>query len=155
MSHLVETLLQEARVGRMLSDATVARFMPAEIREAVQELVGDERLDLADALVEAGLALHPESDDILAIGSLVAMVRQDWTQSIELLTKLMVVQGANVQPFSHVMLVRSLRSNLDPAAALAATVVGLNQYPEHAELIAEEVALFEMVGMTHEAVAID
>ena len=155
MSHLVETLLQEVRVGRMLSDATVARFMPAEIREAVQELVGDERLDLADALVEAGLALHPESDDILAIGSLVAMVRQDWTQSIELLTKLMVVQGANVQPFSHVMLVRSLRSNLDPAAALAATVVGLNQYPEHAELIAEEVALFEMVGMTHEAVAID
>ena len=155
MSHLVETLLQEARVGRMLSDATVARFMPAEIREAVQELVGDERLDLADALVEAGLALHPESDDILAIGSLVAMVRQDWTQSIKLLTKLMDVQGANVQPFSHVMLVRSLRSNLDPAAALAATVVGLNQYPEHAELIAEEVALFEMVGMTHEAVAID
>ena len=155
MSYLVETLMQEASVGRMLSNSTVARFVPAEIREAVQELVGDERLDLADALVEAGLALHPESDDILAIGSLVAMVRQDWAQSIELLTKLIDVQGANVQPFSHVMLVRSLRSNLDPAAALAATIVGLNQYPEHAELIAEEVALFEMVGMTHEAVAID
>jgi hypothetical protein len=155
MSHLVEALLQEAHVGRMLSDTTVARFMPAEIREAVQELVGDDRLDLADALVDAGLALHPKSDDILAIGSLVAMVRQDWTQSIELLTKLMVVQGANVQPFSHVMLVRSLRSNLDPAAALAATLVGLNQYPEHAELMAEQVALLEMAVMTHEAVAID
>ena len=155
MSHLVEALLQEARVGRMLSDTTVARFMPAEIREAVQELVGDERLDLADALVEAGLALHPESDDILAIGSLVAMVRQDWTQSIELLTKLMGVQGANVQPFSHVMLVRSLRSNLDPAAALAATIEGLTQYPAHVELMAEQAALFEMVGMTHDAVAID
>jgi hypothetical protein len=155
MSYLVETLMQEASVGRMLSNSTVARFVPAEIREAVQELVGDERLDLADALVEAGLALHPESDDILAIGSLVAMVRQDWAQSIELLTKLMDVQGANVQPFSHVMLVRSLRSNLDPAAALAATIVGLNHYPDHAELMAEQIALFEMAGMSHEAVAID
>ena len=154
MSHLVEKLLQEASFGHMLSGSTVARFLPSEIRQAVQELVGEERIDMADALVEAGLALHPNSADILAIGALVAMVRQDWPQSIELLMKLMDVQGSEVQPFSHVMFVRALRSNLEPAAALAATVVGLTQYPDHTELLAEQIALFEMAGMTHDAVAI-
>ena len=69
MSHLVEKLLQEASFGHMLSGSTVARFLPSEIRQAVQELVGEERIDMADALVEAGLALHPNSADILAIGA--------------------------------------------------------------------------------------
>ena len=140
MSRLVEALMKEASFGRMLSDSSVARFSPAEMREAIQELVGEDRLDMANALVEAGLALHPESDDVLAIGSLVAMVQQDWVQAIELLTKLMLVQDGTVQPFTHLMLVRALRSNLEPAAALQAAVTGLIQYPDHAELLAEQMA---------------
>jgi hypothetical protein len=155
MSQLVESLLHEASAGRMLNASFVARFSPSSLREAIQELVGQERFDMADALVDAGLALHPESEDILAIGSLVAMVRQEWVQSIELLTKLMLVQDGNVQPFTHVMMVRSLRSNLDPAAALAATVSGLNQYPDHAELLIEQADLFEMAGMANNSVAIN
>jgi hypothetical protein len=149
MSQLVQELMQEASYGRMLSDRKVARFSPAEMREAIQELVGQDRLDMANALIDAGLALHPESDDVLAIAALVAMVRQDWVQAIELLTKLMLVQEGAVQPFTHLMLVRALRSNLEPAAALQATVTGLIQYPNHAELLAEQVALFELAGMAH------
>jgi hypothetical protein len=149
MSQLVQELMQEASYGRMLSDRKVARFSPAEMREAIQELVGQDRLDMANALIDAGLALHPESDDVLAIAALVAMVRQDWVQAIELLTKLMLVQEGAVQPFTHLMLVRALRSNLEPAAALQATVTGLIQYPDHAELLAEQVALFELAGMAH------
>ena len=155
MSRLVEALMKEASFGRMLSDSSVARFSPAEMREAIQELVGEDRLDMANALVEAGLALHPESDDVLAIGSLVAMVQQDWVQAIELLTKLMLVQDGTVQPFTHLMLVRALRSNLEPAAALQAAVTGLIQYPDHAELLAEQTALFELAGVPHEGVMAD
>jgi hypothetical protein len=155
MSRLVEALMKEASFGRMLSDSSVARFSPAEMREAIQELVGEDRLDMANALVEAGLALHPESDDVLAIGSLVAMVQQDWVQAIELLTKLMLVQDGTVQPFTHLMLVRALRSNLEPAAALQAAITGLIQYPDHAELLAEQMALFELAGVPHEGVMAD
>ena len=155
MSRLVEALMNEASVGRMLSDSSVARLSPAEMREAIQELVGEDRLDMANALVEAGLALHPESDDVLAIGSLVAMVQQDWVQAIELLTKLMLVQDGTVQPFTHLMLVRALRSNLEPAAALQAAITGLIQYPDHAELLAEQMALFELAGVPHEGVMAD
>ena len=155
MSQLVEALMKEASFGRMLSDSSVARFSPAEMREAIQELVGEDRLDMANALVEAGLALHPESDDVLAIGSLVAMVQQDWVQAIELLTKLMLVQDGTVQPFTHLMLVRALRSNLEPAAALQAAITGLIQYPDHAELLAEQMALFELAGVPHEGVMAD
>ena len=83
------------------------------------------------------------------------MVRQDWVQAIELLTKLMLVQDGNVQPFTHLMLVRALRSNLEPAAALAATVTGLIQYPDHPELMAEQKALFELAGLSHDGVVAD
>ena len=75
------------------------------------------------------------------------MVQQDWVQAIELLTKLMLVQDGTVQPFTHLMLVRALRSNLEPAAALQAAVTGLIQYPDHAELLAEQMALFELAGV--------
>ena len=155
MSQLVDALMKEASFGRMLSDSSVARFTPAEMREAIQELVSQDRLDMANALVDAGLAIHPESEDVLAIAALVSMVRQDWVQAIELLTKLMLVQDGNVQPFTHLMLVRALRSNLEPAAALAATVTGLIQYPDHPELVAEQKALFELAGLSHDGVAID
>ena len=155
MSQLVEALMKEASFGRMLSDSSVARFSPAEMREAIQELVSQDRLDMANALVDAGLAIHPESEDVLAIAALVSMVRQDWVQAIELLTKLMLVQDGNVQPFTHLMLVRALRSNLEPASALAAAVSGLIQYPNHPELLAEEKALYELAGISHEAVDAD
>ena len=155
MSQLVEVLMQEARMGRMLSDSAVARFSPQELREAIQELVGQERMDMASALADAGLAIHPGSEDVLAIAALVAMVQQDWVQAIDLLTQLMAAQEGHVQPFTHLMLVRALRSNLEPASALAATVAGLAQYPDHAELLAEQASLFALAGVAHDGVMAD
>ncbi len=155
MTELVEAMIKEANLGRMLSGSSIARFAPAELRTAIQELVREGRLDMANALADAGLAIHPESEDVLAIAALVTMVRQDWTQAIELLNKLMLVQGDNVQPFTHVMLVRAMRSNFEPASALAATVTGLIQYPDHPELLAEQRALFELAGVPFDGVMAD
>jgi hypothetical protein len=152
VSQLVEALMKEASFGRMLSDATVARFSPAEMRHAIQELVIQDRLDMANALADAALAIHPESEDVLAIAALVSMVRQEWMQAIDLLKKLMLTQKDKVQPFTHLMLVRALRANLEPASALAATLTGLAQYPDHQELLEEEKALYALAGVSFDGV---
>ena len=55
-----------------------SRFTPVDFRLGVQWLVTQNNIDLAQALAEAGLALYPKSDDILAIGGLLAMTREDW-----------------------------------------------------------------------------
>ena len=155
MSKLSELFSVSTANGRFPSDTIFSKFTPQEIRDVISELVREDRLDMAHALADAGLALYPNSDDVLAIAALVSMVRQDWVQAIELLTKLMLMQDGNVQPFTHLMLVRALRSNLEPASALAATVTGLIQYPNHPELLAEQKALFELAGVAFDGVMAD
>jgi hypothetical protein len=155
MSNLLQVFFECKTLGRSPTDAIFSRFTPFEMRDAISELVAQDRMDMANALADAGLAIHPESEDVLAIAALVSMVRQDWVQAIELLTKLMLLQDGNVQPFTHLMLVRALRSNLEPASALAATVTGLIQYPDHPELLAEQRALFELAGVPFDGVMAD
>ena len=144
MSQLVSELMLEANFGRMLSDSSVARFSPLEIRDAIQQLVLEERLDMANALSDAGLAIHPNQQELIAIASLVSIIRQEWVRSIELISDLMRLQDGNVQPFTHLMLVRALRSNLDLAAAFEAVVTGLTQYPGNPDLLAEKESLLCM-----------
>jgi uncharacterized protein HemY len=72
---------------------------------------------MAQALADAGLALHPDSEDILAMAGLLAMTRQDWPLAIELLHDLVAVQKDEVQPTTCMMLARALACNLDLAQA--------------------------------------
>ena len=119
------------------------RFSPTEIRETIQSLVATEQIDLAYALGDAGLAIHPDSEDILAISGLLAVMRQDWSDAVDLLGQLIDLQGNNVQPFTYVMMVRALRCNLDPGRALKVAKQGLAIYPDQLELQAEKLALDE------------
>ena len=114
---------------------------------AIQTLMGENRDALAYALGDAGLALYPESEDILAITSLLAVVREDWPQAADLLRQLMDMQGAGATVFTHSMLIRSLRCNLDLAEAFEACGVALAIYPEHPELLKEYEALAEALGL--------
>ena len=93
MNQLSHVLMSEAQFGRMLSDREVSRFSPAEIREAISDLVGQDRMDLANALGDAGMSLYPESEDILAMAALLAESRQDWTAAEEHLAQLLLKQG--------------------------------------------------------------
>jgi len=138
---LIQELMNQAAVGSLLNASTIKRFSPAEIREAIQSLVATEQLDLANALGDAGLSLHPHSEDILAITSLLAMMNQDWPLAVELMDDLLEVQGGNAQPFTYVMLVRALRCNLDPERALQVARQGLEIYPGQLELLAEKLSL--------------
>lgn len=138
---LIQELMNQSAVGGLLNVSTIQRFTPAEIRETIQSLVATEQLELANALGDAGMSLHPHSEDILAITSLLAMMNQDWPLAVELMDELVEIQGANTPPFTYVMLVRALRCNLDPVRALAVARQGLAAYPDQVELVAEKLSL--------------
>ena len=138
---LIQELMNQAAVGGLLNAQAIQRFTPAEIRETIQSLVATEQLELANALGDAGMSLHPGSEDILAITSLLAMMNQDWPLAVELMDELMQIQGAATPPFTYVMLVRALRCNLDPMRALAVARQGLALYPDQLELQAEMLSL--------------
>jgi len=138
---LIQELMNQATKGSLLNIQNFKRFTPTEIRESIQTLVATEQTDLANALGDAGLSLYPNSEDMLAINGLLAIMRQDWSMGVELLTDLKDLQGENTQAFTYLMLVRALRCNLDPAQALMVVREGLSYFPEQAELIAESIDL--------------
>jgi len=138
---LIQELMNQAAKGSLLNIQNFKRFTPTEIRESIQTLVATDQTDLAYALGDAGLSLYPNSEDMLAINGLLAIMREDWSMGVELLTELKELQGENTQAFTYLMLVRALRCNLDPAQALMVVREGLEFYPEQTELIAESLDL--------------
>jgi uncharacterized protein HemY len=118
-----------------------SRFSPAEFREGVQWLVVNDQEDMAQALADAGLALYPESEDILAIAGLLAMTRQDWPLAIELLHDLMAVQKDEVQPTTCMMLARALACNLDLAQAREVLDQALRIWPFDETVLKEKHAM--------------
>jgi uncharacterized protein HemY len=140
---LMQELMNQASTGSLLQANFIRRFSPQEIREAIQNLVATEQFELANALADAGLSLYPNSEDILAIAGLLAMMNQDWPMAVELLDELMAIQGATAPAFTFVMMVRALRCNLDPARALEVANRGLSLYPQQVELVAEKLSLAE------------
>lgn len=138
---LIQALMNQAAVGGLLQVKQISQFKPSEIRESIQHLVATEQIELAYALGDAGYSLYPQSEDMLAICSLLAIMRQEWQQAVDQLEELQRLQGERTQPFTYVMLVRALRCNLEPARALEVVRQGLKAYPEQLELLAEQLAL--------------
>ena len=148
---LIQELMNQAQVGGLLQAENIKRFTPGEIREAIQSLVATEQLDLAYALGAAGMSIHPNSEDMLAINGLLALIQQDWEMAVELLQELTDLQGENTQPFTYVMLVRALRCNLDPSKALQVARKGLKAYPDQLELVAESLSWEDYADLVGES----
>lgn len=138
---LIQALMNQAGTGSLLSSQVIRSYTPAQIRETIQELVANEQMELANALGDAGLSLYPQSEDILAITGLLAIMNQDWQLAVELIGDLMEIQGDNTPAFTFVMMVRALRCNFDPHRALELARQGLALYPDQVELLAEKLAL--------------
>jgi len=100
---------------------------------------------------DAGMSIHPHSEDMLAINGLLALMQQNWPEAVELLDELMEIQGSNTQAFTYVMMVRALRCNLDPARALQVARKGLVAYPDQLELLAESLALEDYADLVGES----
>jgi uncharacterized protein HemY len=113
------------------------RSTPAEIRLDIQKLLQQEQLELAQALGDAGLSLHPKSEDMLGICALLAMSRGDWEESNELLSELQGVQGEQTPATTYWLLARCQRCMGDDNAATSILEEGLYRYPNSAELQAE------------------
>ena len=124
----------------------VTKYSPREIRETISRLVAEEQIDLAAALAEAGLALYPKSEDVLAISGLLAMLREDWQYSVSILNELLAVQGDKAPITSHLMFIRALRCTLEPAAALSAVMLAHEHFPNHPELTVEFEAVSKQLG---------
>ena len=133
MQHLVAT--------QSLNLKEISRFTPADFRVGIQWLVSEEQNDMAQALAEAGLALFPLSEDILAISGLLAITRQDWPLAIELLQDLVTLQKDNVQPMTCQMLARALACNLDIAEAHQVLDQAMKLWPNNPELEQEKSAM--------------
>jgi len=138
-----QLIVQQAAAGQSQSFKDVSRFSPSDIRLGIQWLMSEEQNDLAQALADAGIALYPLSEDILAMGGLLAMTRQDWALAIELLSDLREVQQDRTQPMTYRMLARALYCNLDPADAIQVVEQGLAFWPEDADLLQEREVMGE------------
>jgi hypothetical protein len=130
---------QHARVSQIpASVRTLAeRSTPTEIRIDIQKLLAQEQIQLAQALGDAGLALHPSSDEMLGICALLAMARSDWEESLDLLNQLQYVQGENTPATTFWLQARCHRCLGNDRDAAAALESGLMKFPASAELQAE------------------
>lgn len=137
--------LQQLSVGHFSSPQEVAkevsRFTPADFRLGIQWLLAQNNPNLAQALAEAGLSLHPQNEDILAISGLLAMTREDWLLAIELLQDLVAIQQDSVQPMTCQMLARAWACNLDIDQANKVLDSALRRWPDNATLQQEKETL--------------
>ena len=130
--------MQQLMVNQTLNLKEISKFSAVDFRLGIQWLVAEEQPDLAQSLADAGLALFPLSEDILAIAGLLAMTRQDWPLAIELLQDLFSLQKDRVQPMTCQMLARALACNLDIAEAHQVLDQAMKLWPNNPELEQEK-----------------
>jgi hypothetical protein len=146
MTSLYQAMLSQALMGQLPSMRVVSQFSAAEIRQTLADLVATDRIDLANALADAGQSLYPESEDILSISALLAEIQQNWTLAEDILRKLVESQGAATTPFTWRHLIRVLRCQCEPGKALQAAHQALAAYPDDDQLSDEFLALQELVS---------
>lgn len=124
----------------------VSKFSPEEIREVIASLIADGNESLADSLCEAGLALYPESQDILAISGLIAMSRSEWKRAVSVLEELLELQLENPQPYTYLMLIRAMRCEGELVGALNVCIRAHELFPRNGELEQEFEGLTKVLG---------
>ncbi len=139
MTRLTQTLIAEASFGKPRIGYYASRFSPSEIRQTIAELVIQNNMEMARALSEAGLALYPESEDMLSISALLAELEQDWQSAQLHLEKLLELQGANSKAVVWHHLIRVVRCQLEPQKALDLAKKAIRLHP-HESTLQEELS---------------
>lgn len=138
MDATFEQLMQQAQALQGLQAPQSHQHTPQDIRICIQGLMSQGNAVMAQALTDAALALHPDSEELLAMAGLMALANQDWGDAIALLEQLLQQQGHTAPPMTYRMLVRALRCNLEPARAQRVLALGLAAWPHDAALIDEK-----------------
>jgi hypothetical protein len=153
MTTIQEFILASSVTGQYLH-AQVSRFTALEIREQIQILMSEGRMDLAQALGDAGLACYPDSVDMLTINSLLAIMRRDWQTSVDLLVELMEGQGDKLLPSVYVSLVQTLKNFILTSQLQNLVDLGLEHFPTESVLLAEKELLDVQACMANDTSAV-
>ncbi|MFY7859331.1 MAG: hypothetical protein ACOVQO_06550 [Limnohabitans sp.] len=140
----VAELMQQTfadQYGKLPRDS--GKYSPSDIRLGIQELVAQGNMTMAQALTDAGMALYPESEDLLSMASLMALTQEAWGDATLILEQLLQVQGDKAPAMVYRMLVRALRCNLEPARAQRILMQGLKAWPLDEALNQETDSFFE------------
>jgi tetratricopeptide (TPR) repeat protein len=158
MTRLTHTVQSRASIASPFIERCATRFSPAEIRQAIAEMVTYNHMDMAHALCEAGLSLYPESEDIVSISALLAELDQDWQTAQQHLEKLLELQGEHSQPLTWRHLIRVVRCQLDPQQALDLAKKATSIHPDDSDLkdelndllnVSAQVVLSRAAHMSH------
>ena len=130
---------------REVHKSEVSDLTPAQIRESIQWLVAKDQVEEAHKFVKKSLALFPDNEEVLAIGSLVSVVRQDWQEAVLLLKKLYLIQGDRTAALTYQLHIRALRCNFQLDQALDMAKNGLCRFPENLEIVEDCAVLAEQL----------
>ena len=101
-----------------------ALMTPDQIRLTIQRYVAEADVDTANSVAEEGLAAFPESEGVLAISSLVACVREDWDRAVDLLTRLIDIQGDRASEFTRNLFERAKNCRGDTLSSIERSSAG-------------------------------
>jgi uncharacterized protein HemY len=148
---LYQQMIDPKQAMAFFEQGLIKRFEPEEIRLAIQSLLAEpEHHKLAHALGDAGMALYPESEDMLAINGLLATIREDWETVIEYLLQLLAVREERTDALTYKVLIHALKQRMEYEAALNVLTLGLQHYPDSNELKSELNSLNQLVTVMSE-----
>ena len=136
--------VQQPDIGGM-NKSDISDLTPAQIRESIQWLVAKDQVEEAHEFVKKSLVLFPDNEEVLAIGSLVSVVRQDWQEAVLLLKKLYLIQGDRTAALTYQLHIRALRCNFQLDQALDMAKNGLCRFPENLEIVEDCAVLAEQL----------
>ena len=143
---LYTELMSQGVNPMFFNEGLIKRFEPEEIRHTIQDLLEHpEHQDLARALGDAGLAIYPDSEDLLVINAMMAMLRQDWDQVFEHMKPLLTVRGERATAASYRILVKALIQRLDYSSAYSVLTEALSRYPEDEAMQSVHIQLLEWI----------
>ncbi len=127
-------------------ESLIKRFSPEEIHLTIKNLLGDpQHHDLARALGDAGLAIYPESEELLVINAMMAMLRQDWDQVFEHMKPLMTLRGERTSAATYRIMVQALIKRLDYSSAYSVLTEALARYPADEQMQSMQAQLLQWV----------
>lgn len=144
LSTPMQPAIQQPRFVQ-IAPREVHRLSPAEIREVISGMVSEGRMELATSIAEAALALHPRSEDVLVIASLLAEVNEDWPRAETLLVELATLQGADSTAFTWLHLVKVLNCQKRWGDAWLAASHACERFPDNKELAQELQELSQVI----------
>ena len=134
-------------------EGLIKRFEPEEIRQTIHDLLClPEHADIARALGEAGLTIYPESEDVLAINALMAMIRQEWKQVLEYTQTLLSVRSDKTSADVCLMMAKALASRLNYQNALNVLTEALSKFPDNESMQSINIQLLRLLhssGLQH------